>query len=97
MVVARKTFQLWQCVRDQTENREDTPHPPPTLFFMFTIFGIPDIERRRGGGGGVFSYHCRCSPVPRGRVVSRACTSVWLGTGFSHGWVSCAAVFCRCG
>ena len=42
---------------------------------------------------------CRCSPVPCGCVASHACTSVWLGTGFCHGWVEGkrAAVFCCCG
>ena len=30
---------------------------------------------------------CRYSPVPRGCVASRACTSVWLDPGFCHGWV----------
>ena len=42
---------------------------------------------------------CRCSRVPRGCVVSRACTSVQLGTAFCHEWVEGkrAAVFCRCG
>ena len=42
---------------------------------------------------------CQCNPVARGCFASRACTSVWLGTGFCHGWVEGkhAAVFCRCG
>ena len=71
---ARKIVQLWQCIRDQTEQIEKIG-PPHILFFffffgcyflpcfvltwtiffsfvffMFTIFGTPDIERRKKKG-----------------------------------------------
>ena len=83
------------------------------VFFMFTIFGIANIERIKNKEESsqrpatrIFvecfdcrECDCRCSPVPRGCVASRACTSVWLGTGFFRGWVESkrAAVLCRCG
>ena len=34
-----RLFQLWQCVRDQTEQIEKIPPPPPyTFYFYFCIF-----------------------------------------------------------
>ena len=42
-----RLFQLWQCVRDQTEQIEKIPPPPPPthfifIFVFFIFYFIPD-------------------------------------------------------
>ena len=34
-----RRFQLWQCVRNQTENREDCP-PPLSFFYFYFLFNF---------------------------------------------------------
>ena len=64
---------------------------------------IPDQFKWCSAGAAIVAIvvigGCRCISVPHGCVASCACTSVWLGTGFSHRWTEGkrAAVFCHCG